>query len=175
MSVAPAAPAAASPRWGLRVLCFVVLFALLQSAYSSGLAQPLQRWVIESATVGSAAALLGWWVPELAVRAEGPRLASPGGGLNVLNGCEGTDVALLMLAAMLVAPLPWRARLVGMALGLPLVFALNQARVLALFFTWREGREWFDLLHGTLAPLLLVMLVGLFYIAWLDRRPRAPA
>lgn len=160
------------PRWGWRVAGFLALFLLLQALYGQGQGGALERWVIEDATVGVAAQLLQWLAPELSVRAQGARLVAPGGGLNVLAGCEGVDVALLLVAAMGVAPLPWRTRLAGLALGLPLVFVLNQVRVLLLFHAWRVDRGWFELLHGALAPLVLVLLVGLYFMAWAGRVPR---
>jgi exosortase family protein XrtM len=172
-AAANAAPA--SPRWGLRVLAFLGLFLALQAGYSSSRGGALERLVIDQATVRTAAALIDTLSPELQVRADGPRLRAPGGGLNVLNGCEGTDVAFLLVAAMAVAPLPWRRRVLGLALGLPLVFALNQLRVLALFYAFRSDRSWFELLHGAVAPLLLVLAVGLFFIVWLNRGAARPA
>ena len=171
----PAQVAPGSARWGLRVLAFLVLFFALQAGYSGGRGGALERLVIDQATVRTAAALIDTLSPELQVRADGPRLRARGGGLNVLNGCEGTDVAFLLLAALVVAPLPWRRRLAGLALGLPLVFALNQLRVLALFYAFRSDRAWFDLLHGAVAPLLLVLAVGVFFIVWLNRGPARAA
>ncbi|EHR69820.1 Transmembrane exosortase (Exosortase_EpsH) [Burkholderiales bacterium JOSHI_001] len=168
-AAAPAQAAVRPARWGLRVLAFLVLFLALQAGYSSGRGGALERLVIDQATVRTAAALIDTLSPELQVRADGPRLRASGGGLNVLNGCEGTDVAFLLVAAMVVAPLSWRRRGAGLALGLPLVFALNQLRVLALFYAFRSDRTWFDLLHGAVGPLLLVLAVGLFFIVWLNR------
>jgi hypothetical protein len=47
------------------------------------------------------------------------------------------------------------------------VFAINQIRVLALFFSLRDHPSWFGLLHGLIAPLMVVILVGMFFLAWL--------
>lgn len=156
------------------MLAFLALFFALQAGYSSGRGGALERLVIEQATVRMAAVLIDTLSPELQVKADGPRLRAPGGGLNVLNGCEGTDVAFLLVAAMAVAPLPWRRRLAGLALGLPLVYALNQVRVLALFYAFRSDRSWFELLHGAVAPLVLVLAVGLFFMVWLNRGTPRP-
>ena len=96
-------------------------------------------------------------------------MKAAGGGLNGLNGCEGIDVAFLLVAAMLVAPLAWRWRLAGLLLGLPLVFLLNQARVMALFFAYRSEQALFNLLNAAVAPLLLIVAVGGFFAFWLMR------
>lgn len=154
---------------GLRLAAFLGLFVLLQSAYAAGAGSALERWVINDLTVGSAALLVTLLRPDIGVQADGPRLLAPGGGLNVLNGCEGTDIAFLLIAAMLVAPLAWRWRLLGLAVGLPFVYVINQLRVLVLFFVYRNDRIWFEWVHGLLGPLLLVALVVAFFLLWVNR------
>jgi exosortase family protein XrtM len=154
---------------------FVALFVALQWSYASMGGTWLERFVIDGLTVIPAAAILGLVDPALPVTASGSRLAAPGGGLNVLNGCEGTDIAFLVVSAVAVAPLSLAARLAGMMAGLVLVFVLNQARILALFYAFRKVPGAFDLLHGFVAPVALVVACSAFFLWWLSRfgtRPR---
>jgi hypothetical protein len=44
---------------------------------------------------------------------------------------------------------------------------LNQARVIALVLAASHDRALFDLLHGTVLPLVLVAAVGAFFLGWL--------
>lgn len=162
-------------RWLWRVVAFVALFAALQGAYTAQRGGAVERFVIDTLTVRTAAALIDWGWPAIGVVAEGARLKAPGGGLNVLNGCEGVDVAALLVAAMLVAPIPWRRRGLGLLAGLPLVFVLNQLRVIALFHAYRHDRDGFELMHGGVAPLLMVLATGLFYLLWVERSRPAGA
>jgi exosortase family protein XrtM len=155
--------------WAWRVAFFLALFLALQAGYGSQRGGAVERAVIDLATVSTAAAIVNTLSPEIGVRAVGPRLAAEGGGLNILNGCEGTDVLFLLVAAMLVAPIAWRRRALGMLVGVPLVFVLNQVRVLVLFYAFRSDRELFELLHGAVAPLVLVLVVGTFFMLWLGR------
>ena len=165
--VHPSYPAPHALFW--RVGVFLAIFLALQSGYGASRGGALERAVIDVATVKSAVLLIGWITPEVGARADGPRIKAPGGGLNVLNGCEGTDVVFLLTAAMLISPLAWRWRLAGLAVGLPLVFVLNQGRVLALFYAYRSDRAWFELLHGVVAPLALIVVVGAFFAWWMSR------
>jgi exosortase/archaeosortase family protein len=105
--------------------------------------------------------------PSIPVTAVGTRLTAPEGGINVLRGCEGTEVLFLLAAAFAVAPLGWRQRLGGLALGTMVVYLLNQIRVVALFYAYRYDRILFAQLHGTLAPLVMIALVGLYFFAWM--------
>jgi exosortase/archaeosortase family protein len=152
-----------------RVLAFLALFTALTLAWTSRAAAPLQAWVIERLTVQPAAWLFGRFDAGRGVEAAGARLTSPGGNVQVLPGCEGADLAFLLVSAMLFAPLPWRSRLLGLAVGAGLVFVLNQARVIALVLAASHDRALFDLLHGTVLPLVLVAAVGAFFLGWLSR------
>jgi exosortase/archaeosortase family protein len=145
------------------------LFVMLALTYRELGGSALERWVIEVWTVKPAAALLTWFDPAAGVQAAGARLAAPGGGLNVLRGCEGADVMLLLAAAMAAAPLRWRWRAAGLVAGLGVIFVLNQARLMTLFYAHRSNAAWFDVAHGMLLPLAMVAGAGAFYWAWLRR------
>ncbi len=139
-----------------RVLGFLLLFGVLLGLYRSPWGMPLERAMIERVTVPAAAWLITLADPEAGVVARGPRISSPGGALNVLHGCEGSDAALLLTAALLVAPLPWRWRLAGAAVGALTLVVLNLGRVVMLFYAMRYAPQWFATLHGLVAPLMMV-------------------
>jgi exosortase/archaeosortase family protein len=168
-----------SPREAvLRLVLFIACFALLQYGYGRAEGSALERVVIEELNVRPAAWLLNLFVPEIGAKAVGPSLLAPGGGINVRNGCEGIEVVFMLAAALLAAPLGWRARALGLLWGALLVGLLNQARVIALFVAYRENRLWFEWLHGVVTPLALVLAAGGFFLWWLARQhvtPAAPA
>lgn len=147
---------------------FVLLYLLYAAASGGG----AHRWLIEQATVRPAASLINVLAPQEAAAQRGAVLVSQRARLTVREGCDGLDALLLVAAAFLAAPLPWRARFAGLAAGLALVYALNQARLVALWFALRHDRELFALLHGFVAPAILVgAACGLF--AWWISRPAA--
>jgi len=150
-------------------LVFLLILATLQGGWSALRGSAAERAVIDLATVGTAVALVNRLTPEVAARAHGARIQAAGGGINVLNGCEGTEVLFLLWAALLAAPLSWQWRIQGAVLGAVWVFALNQVRLLALFYSYRSNRPMFDLLHGLVAPAVLVAATLLF-VAWVHRR-----
>lgn len=145
----------------------------MQWAWGQARGTGVERLVIDRLTVGTAARLIDLLDPEIGVSASGARLRASGGGINILNGCEGTEVFFLLASALLVAPIGWRRKLAGLALGGLVVFVLNQGRVLALFYAFRSDRGLFDVLHGTVAPLLLILATTAFFAAWIGRPPRA--
>jgi exosortase family protein XrtM len=169
-------PEAAAARHPWRAgLAFVLAFLVLQILWSQAKDTALERLWIDTATVKTAVALIGFVAPELQPTAQGSRIKAPGGGINVLNGCEGTDILFLLAAAFLAFPMPWRRRLAGLGLGLVLVFLLNQARILALFYAYRSDRALFDLLHGIVAPIVLIAFAAAYFYAWVYQERLAEA
>ena len=153
----------------LTLTIFLGVFGILQWAWGEARDTWIERLVIHQATVKPAAALVQVITPEANARPVAARIKAPGGGLNIINGCEGTEVMFLLIAAFAAVNLGWRHRLTGLALGLVLVFALNQARILTLFYAFRNERSLFDVLHTTILPVVLIAAVALYFYAVLHR------
>jgi exosortase family protein XrtM len=158
-----------------RLAAFVLVFAALQCAWQWCAQTPRAERAIELAIVAPAAWLANMLTPQVRASAAGRHLRAPGGGINVVNGCDGTETLFLLLAGFAVAPLGRRSRLLGALLGVPLVYALNQARILALFYAHRRDSELFDLLHGYLTPILMVLVIAVYFHGWLLRSETAAA
>jgi exosortase family protein XrtM len=151
-----------------RGLGFVVAFALVFGALQLTLVRtraPVAEWLV--------AAPAGWTlarlVPEDRVTVTGTEVASTRVRLNILAGCEGTEVFFLLIAGVVALPAPWRTKLRGLLLGIPLAFALNQLRVLALYVTVRDFPAQFELIHGFIAPTALVACLAAFFWVWSTR------
>lgn len=165
-----ALPPARQPRapW-VSLLIFLAVFSLLQWSWTASRDTWVERLVVHDATVTPAAALVRLITPQIPAKAVAARIKAPGGGLNILNGCEGVEVMFLLVAAFAAVRMPWRQRTLAMASGLGLVFILNQARILTLFYAFRSDRALFDLLHTTVLPALLVAVAAGYFYATLHR------
>jgi exosortase/archaeosortase family protein len=157
-------------RHPMRLLAiFLAVFFALQYAWEVSRGSQLERVVIDQATVAPAARLINALWPEQGATAQGYRIVSPQGRLNILNGCEGLETLFLLVAAIAAYPFTWRARLQGLGLGLPLVFVLNQARIVTLWYAFIHDRALFGVLHGVVLPLLLVAICLVFFLAFMVR------
>lgn len=165
---APEPPLHPHPLW-LTLAIFLGVFVLLQWAWGEARDTWVERLVIHEATVKPAVALIQILTPEANAKPVAASIKAPGGGLNILNGCEGTEVMFLLIAAFAAVRLGWRQRLIGLTLGLGLIFVLNQVRILALFYAFRNERILFDLLHTTVLPAVLIAAVALYFYAVLHR------
>lgn len=156
------------PLWRV-VLTFVCVFFMAQYAWNAAKGGVVEWVVIHSGTVVPAAAMVNLITPQIGAEAHGASIKASGGGLNILNGCDGMEVMFLVVAAFLAVRMDWKPRLLGLALGIGLVFVLNQARILALFYAFRTDRDLFDVLHTTILPVVLVSVVAICFYAFLHR------
>ncbi len=152
----------------IRVIFFVALYAVMQFGWSSARDTWLERITIDEMTVKPAAWLINHITPEVMVQAAGTRLKAVGGGINILNGCEGLDVVFLLAAALLVAQLDMKWRLLGIGIGSIAMLSCNQLRILVMFYANRFDKAWFELFHGIIAPIALILIAAGFFMFWLE-------
>jgi len=158
-----------------RIALFAALFLGMQTLVAEAWDAGLSAILIDRWTVAPCAWLARHLLGQADALAIGSRVVSPAASMNVLFGCDGSDVALLLVAAVLAAPLGWKPRVAGILAGLLFVFSVNQARLLALYCSLLAGGRWFGTLHEVVAPLAVVALVLSFFLALLAFGRPAPA
>ncbi len=73
------------------------------------------------------------------------------------------DVNLLLVAAMIAFPAPWKRRLVGIVAGVGLLSLVNLLRIVALYQMNVHAPRAFEFIHAEVFPLVMVVLaVGAF-------------
>lgn len=158
-------------------LLFLAIFGVLSSIYAGARDTAIERVLIDELTVKPSATLIALLTPAEQVTAQGYRLVSPHARLSVRSACEGIETMLLLAAAILAYRASWRDKVAGVVLGTLLVYAFNQVRIVSLFYAFRYDRALFDALHGYVAPAILIILGGVYFLWWLSRHsiPRESA
>lgn len=155
-------------------LLFLALFGLFHLLYESARGTPVERLLIDDLTVKPSVAAINLLTPSEHVTAKGHRLVSPYAKLSVLNGCEGIETMLLLIAAVVAYAAPWRTKAIGLLLGMLFVYTLNQIRIVSLYYAFRHNKELFFVLHGYLAPTLIIAAAGLYFLWWISRAQHLP-
>jgi exosortase H (IPTLxxWG-CTERM-specific) len=158
---------------------FLLTFLLVLAASFTLLAwNPVNDRIVEPFTGGVAVAsgatlrLLGEEITR-----DGTVLRTPRFAVNIRNGCNGVEAMVILLAAIVAFPAPWRARLFGLVLGAVGIQAINLVRVVALFLTGAYLPRFFDASHTVVWQSLVILSAVVIWIFWAQRvRPRpAPA
>lgn len=129
----------------------------------------VEEILVDKATVYPSALLINALSKDINVQAIEHRLNSSKVRLSVLNGCEGTETMLLLIAAVLAFKASWKQKLVGIVTGLILIYVLNQIRIATLFFILPVNKQMFYAIHGYIGPTLILVLSCIFFLMWIRK------
>ena len=89
--------------------------------------------------------------------------------MNINHECTGIFVCMLFASFVLAYPARWTARLIGLAVGLPLFFAINVIRLATLARIVEVYPGAFFYMHEYVWQGILTVFVLLGAIAWAER------
>jgi exosortase H (IPTLxxWG-CTERM-specific) len=101
--------------------------------------------------------------------ASGAMVHSPRYSMEIAMGCDGVEASCLYLAGVLAFPSRWRARLIGLAFGVPLIQAINLARLVGLYYVGMYWPSVADQIHDYVAQTTVILLSTAILIFWLER------
>jgi len=138
-------------------------------AFEASRGTPVERFLVVDCILLPTTALIKAVAPDEQVTLVGRTISSPTSRLHVTRGCEGVEIFLLLVAAVLAFPAPWKARMRGLGVGFVLAYLLSVARLLALHFTLRYAPFAWEALHGLVLPLGPILVVTLYFMRWSAR------
>jgi exosortase H (IPTLxxWG-CTERM-specific) len=158
---------------------FGLLFAvILVGLFAAELTPPGQRFFVDPWTLVVARIATGamqWFDPS--VIATGSSIVNPatGFGVRILAGCNGVEAMIVLVAAMLAYPAPWKHRLAGLVLGIAAIQALNLVRIVSLFYLGQWDRDVFEWAHLYAWQVLIMLDALIVWLLWLRTLPRPAA
>jgi exosortase family protein XrtM len=148
-------------------LAFVALSVLLIGGFEALRGTVIERFLVETVVLKPTTALINLLTPGEHVELIGRKLISARGPtLNVTRGCEGIEMFLLLLAALLAFPASGRQRLRGLLWGSLIAYALSLTRLLLLHYTLSYRPALWEALHGLILPLGPIVVLALFFLHW---------
>jgi len=170
----PASADAAARR--KRSIVFVAKFLALLLAFALFVAwRPVNDHLVVPFTTGVAkvsGAILNAMSERVTVN--GTEIRTAGFSVDVENGCNGDEKALLFAAAVLAFPASWRARGIGLAAGFLGIQALNLVRVVSLFWIGHHKPALFSTAHTVLWQSVVVLFGVLLFLVWASRQKDRP-
>jgi exosortase H (IPTLxxWG-CTERM-specific) len=155
-----------------KVLRFLVLFAAIFGVcyFIFGITQGVRMGIIKPYTVvlAKAVALIVNLFGAAAIATDAV-VQSPRFTLNIAMGCDGVEAVCLFLAGVLAFPTTWRARLIGLAVGIPLIQLINLGRLVGLYYAGVFLPSVIDELHIYVAQAIVIFLSTAILIYWLER------
>jgi exosortase H (IPTLxxWG-CTERM-specific) len=158
------------------MLRFIFLFLLyLAILFGLELLRPVDAHVILPFTAAIAkisVGLVGLFDSHAVAFGKVLQSTSNGFAISIERGCNGVEAVIILVAAMLAFPAPWKHRLIGIGLGFLAIQALNLVRIISLFYLGQWNRVWFDWFHLYLWQALIVLDALIAFLIWLRYLPR---
>lgn len=122
--------------------------------------------------VAATARVTHWLIGLAGMSAEldGVTISAPGGfAYEVYFRCTGFLPVVCLAVAVLAHPAPWRRRLAGLLVGVPVLLGLNLVRLVHLFQLGVSWPQVFEVAHSVVWEAAIVVAVAsvfLGYLAW---------
>jgi exosortase H (IPTLxxWG-CTERM-specific) len=107
------------------------------------------------------------------VIATGKVLQSTANGfaVSIEAGCNGVEATIVLVAAILAFPAPWKHRILGLVAGILAVQGLNVIRVISLFYIGQWNIDVFQWAHLYVWQALIMLDVLIVWLLWVRTMP----
>jgi exosortase family protein XrtM len=153
-------------REALQIILFLGFYGIFHTLYF-GLPDEVLRDVVYYRGISVfCSQLIHLIAPLEQVSAVQNHLQSPHADLEIVRGCDGAGALFLVMAAILAFPASVKRKIIGLVLGVGLMYSLNLIRISGLYFVVAYHNDWFTVIHTYLAPTLLIIIACLFFAWW---------
>jgi exosortase H (IPTLxxWG-CTERM-specific) len=149
---------------------FALFAAILLVLFTAELTPPAQSAIVVPWTellARIASALVSLVDPHVSVLGRILRSTTNGFAISIEAGCNGIEAAIILVAAMLAFPAPWKFRVLGIGAGILAVQALNVVRVVSLFYLGQWNTRAFEWAHLYLWQALIMLDVLVVWMVWI--------
>ena len=155
---------------------FFVLFLVIQGILFGGeLTEPAQQffvlpWTNFLATLS--ANLVKWFDPNVLVSGKILQSTTNGFAVSIEAGCNGVEATIVLIAAMLAFPAPWKNKIIGLVAGIIAVQGLNIVRIISLFYLGQWNYSVFEWAHLYVWQALIMLDVLIVWLLWVRTLPK---
>ncbi|MFK8047587.1 MAG: exosortase H [Halioglobus sp.] len=99
--------------------------------------------------------------------------SASGFAVSIEAGCNGVEATIVLIAAVVAFPAPWKYRLAAIGIGFLAVQFMNIGRIISLFYIGQWNLDVFTWVHLYLWPVLImldVLIVFILYLRFLNSR-----
>lgn len=152
------------PRFVCATLGFLVLFFLIIRTdwFGDTIGEPYTRFV-------AAASRLFLRLIGVQAHGSGCVIASPEFTVSILNVCNGLEATAIFFATVLAFPASWKNKLIGLAIGYPVIYLINILRIAALFLIGYKVPRVFETVHYYYAQAFVILATVGVWLVWVSK------
>ena len=127
-------------------------------------------WTNALATLS--ADMVKWFDPNVLVRGKILQSTANGFAVSIEAGCNGVEATIVLIAAMLAFPAPWKNKIIGLVAGVLAVQGLNIIRIISLFYLGQWDYNVFEWAHLYVWQALIMLDVLIVWLLWVRTLPK---
>jgi exosortase H (IPTLxxWG-CTERM-specific) len=143
--------------FGLALVFFFLLFA--SSFFSKKVLEPFTTFVAFASS--KILNVFGSWT-----YVSGTNLSSKDFGIDIVYGCNGVFATAILVSGIIAYPCRIREKLIGILIGIPAIFAINQVRVISLFLLGKRYPGVFEGVHVYVWQPIIILFAVLVWDFW---------
>ena len=156
------------------MLRFLIIFLLiLGGLFALELTPPGQALVLPWAAslAGLSASLIALFDPKVITYGNIIQSQTNGFGVAIEAGCNAVEACIVLAAAILAFPSPWRHKMLGLVIGMVVVQVVNILRIISLFYLGQWRMDAFEFAHLYLWQGLIMLDVLVVWLIWIRAMP----
>lgn len=143
--------------FGLAIVAFFIL--LTNGFFAKKVVEPFTGFVAFCSS--QILNIFGSWTS-----VSGTNLSSSDYGINIVYGCNGAFATAILLSGIIAYPSRIKEKLIGILIGIPAIFAINQVRVISLFLLGKRYPAVFEEVHVYVWQPIIIIFAILVWDFW---------
>lgn len=154
---------------------FIWFLLLLAILFGLELTPPAQNYVVlpwTHALAAISAEIVKFFDSEVIAYGKVLQSFSSPFAVSIEAGCNGIEATIVLLAAILAYPAPWKNKTLGLLIGILAVQGLNIVRIISLFYLGQWNQTVFEWAHLYIWQALIMLDVLIVWLIWLRSLPK---
>lgn len=90
-----------------------------------------------------------------------------GFAVSIESGCNGVEAIIMLAAAVIAFPAPWKSKVIAIISGFFAIQILNIGRIITLFYLGQWDSTIFEWSHLYIWPVMIMVDVLIVFLVWL--------
>jgi exosortase family protein XrtM len=147
------------------LVCFVAFYVIIQAAHYA-MRPYTEPFFVVMLHVQAVARIINFITPAEASYVQGKIIWCGNTGLEMVEGCDGIEGFILIAAAICAFPASLKRKVVGIVVGLGVVYLFNLTRIVSLCYLIKYHPDIFDIMHSYVGQTFMVIIGLMVFIIW---------
>jgi len=153
----------------IRFFCFLILYFILGQAFYYFIYPNFSESIIHKLNAQVCSRTINTITPSEETVVEGTIVRSDKLRIQIVQGCDGTEGMILLVAAIMASPAGILRRVIGSLAGCVAIYLFNIIRITGLYYLLKYKPAVFDISHVYVGQIFGILVAFIFFLLWLTK------